>query len=67
MQIIDNVENLTHCGCGTSYTFNEKDLRLVMNGMFAVACPKCGQMSYVVTDIKFKKYNEPMEMKGEIK
>lgn len=66
MLIIDNIENLIECPCGTAYIFNEKDLRLVMNGMFAVTCPKCGQISYVVPEVKFKKYNEPMEIKGEV-
>lgn len=66
MQIVDNIENLIECPCGTAYTFNEKDLRMVNIGTLGVACPKCGQMSFVVTETKLKVIKEPIEIKGEI-
>lgn len=66
MLIIDNIENLIECSCGTAFTFNEKDLRMVNVGMLGVACPKCGKISYVVNETKLKVVKEPIEVKGEI-
>lgn len=65
MLIIDNIENLIECSCGTAYTFNEKDL-LFNAGMFGVVCPKCGQITFVVNEVKLKAVKEPIEIKGEI-
>lgn len=66
MLIVEDADNMIDCGCGTTYTFNEKDLHLLTNGLFGVICPNCGQISYVVTEIKLKKYNEPIEVEGVV-
>lgn len=66
MLIVEDADNMVNCVCGTTYTFNNNDLKMIMPGTFAVQCPNCHQLSYVVTEFKVKKYNEPIEVEGVV-
>jgi hypothetical protein len=64
MRIIEN--NVLRCNCGTNFEFSDNETVLIpgYSCMRGVACPKCHQMIYEISDT-FREVSPPIEVTNE--